>query len=468
MKLIVLKLKKLLPIIFTKTFLFSLNIVPANAVDDGDYYCGNAPIGSFSVVGNVVTGNFLCSGAVNIPDGVTRIANDAFYETLIDSVNIPNTVTQIGDAAFYNTSLVSVTIPDSVTIIGDYAFNSNIWLTSVTFGNRLTTIGEYAFSGTNLSSVTFPNSVTTIRGGAFNGISTLTSVTFGNSVTTIGSGAFGFTSLSSVTIPNTVTEIGNDAFESTELVSVIIPDSVITLGNYVFQNTSTLTSVTIGNRVTSIGDDTFNGTRLTSVTIPNSVTTIGNRAFAGVSSLTSVIIGNRVTSIGANAFQGNTSLTSVTFLGNEPATFADAFSGVPTGTKANVTYNATGFPANGSNWKGLIISYGSAPSSDSVSTKTSSTTPTIIKTADVVFNLRNIKYLSKDAMKTKLSKNKSFKRVPEDLYKYSIFKASKKTCAIQGNYVTSLKKTGTCNLYATRTTTKGVKYKYWVQINYTK
>jgi hypothetical protein len=82
--------------------------------------------------------------------------------------------------------------------------------------------------------------------------------------------------------------------------------------------------------------------------------------------------------------------------------------------------------------------------------------------------LKNKKYLSKDAMKTKLSKNKSLKRVPEDLYKYSIFKASKKTCAINGNNVSALKKTGTCNLYATRTTAKGKKYKYWVQINYTK
>jgi hypothetical protein len=110
----------------------------------------------------------------------------------------------------------------------------------------------------------------------------------------------------------------------------------------------------------------------------------------------------------------------------------------------------------------------SGDSNSSPPTTVATIAPAVLKTADVVFNLKNKKYLSKDAMKTKLSKNKSFKRNPEDLYKYSIFKASKKTCAIQGNYVTSLKKTGTCDLYATRTTTKGVKYKYWVQINYTK
>jgi hypothetical protein len=69
-------------------------------------------------------------------------------------------------------------------------------------------------------------------------------------------------------------------------------------------------------------------------------------------------------------------------------------------------------------------------------------------------------------MKTKLSKNKSFKRNPKDFFKYSIFKTSKKTCIMRGNYVMALKKTGSCDLYATRTTPKGAKYKYWVKINY--
>jgi hypothetical protein len=165
----------------------------------------------------------------------------------------------------------------------------------------------------------------------------------------------------------------------------------------------------------------------------------------------------------------------VNFLGNAPGNVHPfAFFDIGTGAKANVAYNATGFDAYGSTWWGLIVSYGSAPAGDSggsgssPSTAVNTTAPTVVKSADAVFNLKNKKYLSKNALKTKLSINKSFKRVPEDLYKYSIFKASKKTCVINENYVTRLKKTGTCDLYATRTTTKGVKYKYWVQINYTK
>jgi hypothetical protein len=331
-----LKLKKLIPVFLTFTFLSSLSMIPANAVTDDDYYCGNYPIGSFTVVSNVVTANNgLCSGLVNIPSGVTSIGEDAFL---------------------------------------------------------------------------------------------------------------GNTSITSVTIPNTVTSIGTNAFRNaTSLTDVTIPDSVITISGGAFRNTR-FSSITLGNSVTTIGVRAFGDSRLTSVTIPNSVSTIDSFAFQSI-----------------------TTLASVTFLGNAPATVqANAFDGVPTGTPANVVYNATGFPTNGSTWNGLIISYGSAPAGDSDSTTATVITPTVVKTADVVFNLKNKKYLSKNALKTKLSKSKSFKRVPEDLYKYSIFKASKKTCVINENYVTGLKKTGTCDLYATRTTTKGVKYKYWVRINYTK
>jgi hypothetical protein len=61
-----------------------------------------------------------------IPAGVTRIGQDAFYKcTDLTSVTIPTSVTHIGQDAFYGcTGLTSVTIPTNVTSIAYGAFQN--------------------------------------------------------------------------------------------------------------------------------------------------------------------------------------------------------------------------------------------------------------------------------------------------------------------------------------------------------
>ena len=404
-------------------------------------------------LGRVLTDGFTCSGSLVIDNSVTSIAAEAFStNTLLTSVTIPNSVTSIGEQAFYNNSvLTSVTIPNSVTSIGGAAFSSNSLLNTVTIGNSVTSMGDEAFS---------KNPV-------------LTSVTILNGVTTIGHYAFyeNF-ALRSVTIPDSVTSIGVGAFKNnTLLTSVTIGSSVTSIGANAFRGNTALTAVTIPDSVTSIGNDAFRGnTALTSVNIGNSVASIGNGVFQGNTALTAVTIPDSVTEIGASAFLNSNVLASVTFLGIAALTNAvvgdGAFSGVAVGAIANVAYNATGF---GSTWNGLIVRYASAPAVDSGSSSPNTVVtiaPAVVKTAAGVFNLKNKRYLSKNDIKTKLSKNRSFKRNPEDLYKYSIFKTSKKTCILRGNYVMGLKKNGACEMWVTRTTAKGAKYKYWVKIDY--
>jgi hypothetical protein len=480
-----LRLKKLLPVIITITFLFNLNSVPANALENGRYDChtgefGIHPSNYLVVNSNVVVDGSKCYGDVIIPNGVISIDFQAFYNNPdITSVTIPDSVTTIGARAFENNSILAIVrLGNSVSTISEYAFGNNDSLTSVTFfGNEPATVSNDAFyrfrtprpranvlyNATGFGANGSTWKYLTVKRGIVN-CSTSGYFTIDNDEVKGHSSCVG-----SVNIPSGVTSIGENAFlETTSITSVTIPNTVTSIGINAFRNATSLTDVTIPDSVITISNGAFRDTRFSSITLGNSVTTIGVRAF-GDSRLTSVTIPNSVSTINGFAFQSITTLASVTFLGNAPATVqADAFDGVPTGTPANVAYNATGFPTNGSTWNGLIVSYGSAPAGDSNSTTATVITPKVAKNADVVFNLKNKKYLSKNAMKTKLSKNKSFKRNPKDLYKYSIFGTSKKTCAIQGNYVTSLKKTGTCDLYATRTTTKGVKYKYWVQINYTK
>ena len=152
-----------------------------------------------------------------------------FFDTNkhINEFTIPNGVTRIGNEAFADCSnLTSVKIPNSVTSIGHYAFTVCTSLSSIVIPNRVTSIRECAFSGCDrLASVTIGNGVISIEESAFQDCKSLTSIVIGNKVTNIGKYAFyNCSSLTSVTIPNKVTSIGDYAFfDCNSLKSVTIP-----------------------------------------------------------------------------------------------------------------------------------------------------------------------------------------------------------------------------------------------------
>lgn len=101
-------------------------------------------------------------GHIDIPKGVTKIGNEAFYGcTSLKSITIPNSVTSIGDYAFEDCcSLESINIPDSVTSIGFYAFLRCTSLKSITIPESVTSIGAESFWDCyNLTIKCYKNSV---------------------------------------------------------------------------------------------------------------------------------------------------------------------------------------------------------------------------------------------------------------------------------------------------------------------
>jgi hypothetical protein len=212
--------------------------------------------------------------------------------------------------------------------------------------------------------------------------------------------------------------------------------------------------MTIGNSVETIGSNAFLGTAISSLRIPTSVTNIGDRAFENAASLSNVI-----------------------FLGSAPSAGTDVFVGVASGAKAYVTGFDSGFGAVDDLWNLLIVSYDTPPvdednppsdggSDSSDSTPSLSTSSVATKSVDASFKLTNRKYLSKFEIRKAITKNRSFKRKPVAIYKYSISKASKKNCLMRGNYVMRLKENAVCEITVTRSIKNGIKSKYQVKINY--
>ena len=302
------------------------------------------------------------NGNATIPDGVTNIGAESFYDCDgLASVTIPDSVTSIGYGAFSGCSgLKDVVVPQYVLDrqIRNVFSSSYSSITNVAYSSVITNIGSYAFYGcSGLTSVTIPDSVTSIGDSAFYNCSGLASVTIPDSVTNIGASAFsGCGGLTSVTIPqcvcaNRLSSVFSSSYS--HITNVVISDSVTNIGNYAFSGCSGITDVTIPDSVTSIGSSAFSGcSGITDVTIPNSVTNIGSGVFSGCSGLTSVtipesvcanrlssvfpssykaitnvIISEGVTSIGSDAFRGCSGLTSVTIPDSVTNIGWDAFYG---------------------------------------------------------------------------------------------------------------------------------------------
>ena len=217
------------------------------------YYADNLYIG-----GNIVSGKLI------IPEGVTRIGNNAFYNcTDVTSIAIPKTVNFIGDNAFFNTGYYN-----------DFANWDNGLLYIGT--NLVAVDNEKLADECRLFTKT-----TLIASRVFDG-STITSVDMADNVEYINAYAFiNCTKLETVNLSDNLKVLGKSAFHScTKLKTIEIPESLTALSPFAFYGAEALDEVVIADGLESIGEKTFYNTRsLKSVDIPATVKQIDATAF---------------------------------------------------------------------------------------------------------------------------------------------------------------------------------------------
>ena len=226
-----------------------------------------------------------CPSSINLKDDTIAIGDSAFYYcTYLETITVPTTLKRIGNSAFEGCSaLRNITIPETVDCIGDKAFMKCQNLSGITIPKKIRYLGSFAFCDcTYLNNITIPETLTAIEPYTFNNCRTMTSVI----------------------IPNNITSIGRDAFGGCNfLEDIVIPDSVITIGDSAFSSCTSIKQITIPDSVTSIGISAFYFCRsLTSITIPNSVTYLGRGAFVYCEKLKNVSVPDIIPEIGEGAF----------------------------------------------------------------------------------------------------------------------------------------------------------------------
>jgi len=129
------------------------------------------------------------------------------FDDLACDVVIPNSVTRIGEQAFFDANVTSVVIGDGCVEIGEWAFFNAHYLTSLKLGKGLRTIGESAFFSCHIEGdLVLPDSLEVVGYAAFYE-NNLTSVHIGPCVSFMDSEAFMIYDLQSVFIDATVPPI---------------------------------------------------------------------------------------------------------------------------------------------------------------------------------------------------------------------------------------------------------------------
>ena len=195
---------------------------------------------------------------VTLKNGVRSIGEDAFRDcSSLESVIFENTVLEkISDGAFWGCSaLSSIALPDSVTEIERNAFFET-GLRNIQLPEKLTLIGGGAFCNCkNLKQVQLPPQLKELGEGAFFNCENLAQIQLPAQLNKLGGDAFrDCTSLDKIDIPAGLKQIESATFCNTGLTSVTLHEGLTKIEDWAFHDCLKLKKIRIPKSVTDIGE----------------------------------------------------------------------------------------------------------------------------------------------------------------------------------------------------------------------
>jgi len=295
------------------------------------------------ILSNVLSED-LIKGTFIVPEGVTEISANAFYNLKnLRHIILPNSLEVIGENAFLDCknllsvkfsektninliengafancyNLTSIEIPDSVKIIGDECFQGCKRLEEIKLPKNLTTISARTFNECeSLIEIEIPNSVTKIEEETFVSCNNLKNIKFNNGLESIGDNAFLYCdSLEKIEIPDTVTKIDNGAFCCcTNLKEVKLPNNITDLPYGLFSQCVNLKHITIPNSVKHLGPSVFsNCSSLETINLSDNILYISSRCFENCNSLTNITLPKSLKNVENSAFYECRNLKNIKF-----------------------------------------------------------------------------------------------------------------------------------------------------------
>lgn len=185
--------------------------------------------------------------SINFPASLKTVGNAAFYgcANLSEADLSATSLTKIGQDVFRNSGLQSVKFPATLITIDKYAFQSSkVKSVDLSF-TSLTSVGNTAFRNTPITTLKLPGTLEAIWAHAFRACSSLTTVTMPSCVTINDSAFQGCTNLTYM----------NSEYEG----EGVLPSNLETIGKLAFYNIDRIKTFILPKTVKTVGTEAFTG-----------------------------------------------------------------------------------------------------------------------------------------------------------------------------------------------------------------